>query len=311
MCMLAIVVPCFNEEEVLPSSLEQLVGTRRKLIDEGLISPESTITFVDDGSTDGTWPLIERFSAGTPFVHGIKLTRNQGHQNALIAGLLTVEGDAIVSIDADLQDDVATIRDMVLKFRGGAQIVYGIRGDRGSDSAFKRGSAEGYYRLLRVLGVDVVFNHADYRLMGRSAIDALRQFPETNLFLRGIVPMLGFPSDKVYYRRRERQAGRTKYALGRMLSLSWDGVTSFTTRPLRWITVGGFIVSAFSFAIGCWAVGVRIFLDAAVPGWASTVVPMYFLGGVQLISLGVLGEYVAKLYIESKHRPRYIIETTV
>ena len=311
MCTLAIVVPCFNEEEVLPSSLKQLVGTRTRLVDERLISPASTITFVDDGSTDGTWRLIEQMSAIDPCVHGIKLTRNRGHQNALLAGLLTVEGDAVVSIDADLQDDVATIRDMVVRFRAGAQIVYGIRGDRGSDSAFKRGSAEGYYRLLRVLGVDVIFNHADYRLMGRSAIDALRQFPEANIFLRGIVPMLGFPSDKVYYRRRERQAGETKYVLGRMLSLSWDGVTSFTTRPLRWITVGGFVVSAFSFAIGCWAVGVRFFLDAAVPGWASTVVPMYFLGGVQLISLGVLGEYVAKLYIESKRRPRYLIEKTV
>jgi glycosyltransferase involved in cell wall biosynthesis len=311
MCMLAIVVPCFNEAEVLPSSLVQLAATRKQLVDEGLITPESTITFVDDGSTDGTWQLIEQWGARDASVHRIKLTRNQGHQNALIAGLLSVEGDAIVSIDADLQDDVATIRDMVLKFRAGAQIVYGVRGDRGSDSAFKRGSAEGYYRLLRMLGVDVVFNHADYRLMGRAAIDALRQFPEANLFLRGIVPMLGFPSGEVTYRRRERRAGKTKYALGRMLSLSWDGVTSFTTRPLRWITIGGFIVSAFSFAIGCWAVSVRIFFDAAVPGWASTVVPMYFLGGVQLISLGVLGEYVAKLYIESKRRPRYIVEKTV
>ncbi len=308
---LAIVVPCFNEEEVLPSTVDHLTKLMGQLVAEGLVTPASTITFVDDGSKDRTWNLIENAAHNNCAIHGIKLSRNRGHQNALIAGLMSVHGDVVVTVDADLQDDLSAIPEMLVKHREGAEIVYGIRNHRETDTAFKRISAEGYYRLLRLLGVDIVFNHADYRLLDRAAIKALEQYGEVNVFLRGIIPQLGFRTANVYYKRAERFAGESKYPLGKMLILAWDGLTSFSSLPLRWITVLGFMVSLFSFAIGGWALITRLFFNGIVPGWASTVIPMYFLGGIQLLSLGIIGEYIAKIYSETKHRPRYIIEKTI
>lgn len=308
---LAIVVPCFNEEEVLPTTVTHLAELLDRLVAENLISLESTITFIDDGSSDKTWHLIEDAARDNKSIHGIKLSRNRGHQNALLAGLMSVSADAVISIDADLQDDISSIREMVLKYREGAEIVYGIRSHRGTDTRFKRMSAESYYGLLRFLGVDVVFNHADYRLMGHRAIDALKKYGEVNIFLRGIIPQLGFRTANIYYGRAERFAGESKYPLKKMLTLAWDGLTSFSSLPLRGITVLGFIVSMFSFAIGGWALIARLFFDGNVPGWASTVIPMYFLGGIQLLSLGIIGEYIAKIYSETKRRPRYLIEKII
>ena len=311
MIKLALVLPCYNEEEVLPTTIARLLALKRELVDEGLIGSDSTITFVDDGSRDRTWQLIEQAAADDAAVHGIKLARNRGHQNALIAGLLNVDGDAVISVDADLQDDLGAIRDMVLQHAAGAQIVYGIRSARDTDTWFKRWSAESFYRLMRLLGVDVVFNHADYRLMSRAAIDALGQFEEVNLFLRGIIPQLGFKTAEVRYARAERYAGESKYPLRKMLSLAWNGLTSFSASPLRWITVFGVAVSVFSFAIGGWVLLRSVFFGGNVPGWASTVIPVYFLGGIQLLGIGIIGEYIAKIYLETKRRPRYLIEKTV
>jgi glycosyltransferase involved in cell wall biosynthesis len=308
---LAIVVPCYNEQEVLPSTIRLLLEVRDKLALEGLVSEDSTITFVDDGSRDRTWRLIEDASKQHACIHGIKLSRNRGHQNALVAGLLNVEGDMIISVDADLQDDLAAIRQMVLKYLDGCDIVYGVRSHRASDTFFKRFTAESFYRLLDLLGVDVVFNHADYRLMSRPAIDALRDYREVNLYLRGIIPQLGFRSDIVKYERAERLAGESKYPLTKMLALAWNGLTSFSPSPLRWITTIGFLVSLFSFGIGGWALTATLVFHTTIPGWASTVIPMYFLGGIQLLSLGIIGEYVSKIYLETKGRPRFIIEKRV
>jgi glycosyltransferase involved in cell wall biosynthesis len=308
---LAIVVPCYNEEEVLPTTILRLTELRNRLVVERMIHPDSTITFVDDGSKDRTWSMIEAAVCSVPSIHGIKLSRNRGHQNALIAALLTVDGDALISVDADLQDDLDAIQQMVLKYLQGAQIVYGVRSRRKTDTFFKRASAEGFYRLLSMLGVDVVFNHADYRLMSRTAIDALKQYTEVNLFLRGIIPQLGFKTDQVFYERAERFAGESKYPLRKMLALALDGLTSFSASPLRCITGIGIFVSLLSFVIGTWAFVAAVGFDSTIPGWASTVIPIFFLGGIQLLSLGVIGEYVSKIYIEVKGRPRFIVEKTL
>lgn len=308
---LGIVVPCYNEEEVLPVAIERLSTLRDRLVLEGLIHSKSTVTFIDDGSKDRTWSMIEMAARTNPSIHGIKLSRNRGHQNALVAALLTVEGDAVISVDADLQDDLDAIRDMVLKHVEGAHIVYGIRSERNTDTFFKRVSAEGFYRLLNLLGVDVVFNHADYRLMSRTAIEALKQYREVNLFLRGIIPQLGFKADRVFYKRADRFAGESKYPLRKMLALAWDGLTSFSASPLRFITGIGFTVSLLSFLIGTWAIAAAIGFNTTIPGWASTVIPIFFLGGIQLLSLGVIGEYVSKIYLEVKGRPRFIVEKTI
>lgn len=311
MTQLAIVVPCYNEEAVLPTTAAQLLQLVERLIEEGRIDAASTLTFVDDGSRDRTWPMIEDMAAKHPNVRGIKLARNVGHQSALLAGLMSVNGDVLVSIDADLQDDVAAIRDMLIEHEKGAQIVYGIRSQRDTDTRFKRWSAESFYHLMRALGVDVVFNHADYRLMGRPAIEALRQYGEVNLFLRGIIPQLGFATAEVHYARAERAAGESKYPLRKMLSLAWNGMTSFSSAPLRWITLFGMVVSLCSFLLGSWVLFGSLYFGGVVPGWASTVIPVYFLGGIQLLSVGIIGEYIAKIYLETKQRPRYIVEKTV
>lgn len=308
---LAIVVPCFNEAAVLPETVERLATLRASLVADGLAAATSSVWFVDDGSSDATWALVEEAARIFPWAHGIKLSRNRGHQNALLAGLLTVEAGAIVTVDADLQDDLGAIQAMLQRHAEGAEVVYGVRRRRETDSWFKRTSAEGYYRLLARFGVDVVFNHADYRLLGRGPIAALRQFGEVNLFLRGIVPQLGFRSARVEYDRAERFAGASKYPLRKMLAFAWDGITSFSAVPLRWITALGFAVSLFAFAVGIWAMVVRLAGLGAVPGWTSTVVPVAFLGGIQLLGVGVIGEYVGKIYVEAKRRPRFVIEKTV
>jgi glycosyltransferase involved in cell wall biosynthesis len=255
--------------------------------------------------------LIESYSREGLPVRGIKLSRNCGHLNALLAGLFTAEGDAVVSIDADLQDDINTIKSMVEHFYAGAEIVLGVRNSRTTDSLFKKYSAEVYYRLLALCDVEVVFNHADYRLLGRRALDTLKDYSEVNLFLRGLVPQLGFKTEIVEYSRAERFAGESKYPIHKMLALAWDGITSFSTTPLRWITWLGFTVATVSFALGLWALWAALIRHEGVPGWASTVLPVYFLGGVQLVATGVIGEYVAKTYIETKRRPRYVIDKII
>jgi len=308
---LAVVVPCYNEEAVLPETIRRLSSVLSDLISHGRIAQTSSIVFVDDGSKDATWSVIESSAKKNLLISGIKLSRNRGHQTALVAGLMTARGDAVISVDADLQDDMNAIVEMLDAFEAGSDVVYGVRRRRDTDSAFKRLSAEGYYRLLERMGVEIVFNHADYRLLSRRAIEALRQFGESNLFLRGLIPQLGFPSSIVYYDRAERFAGESKYPLHRMLAFAWQGITSFSATPLRAITAIGMLLSLGSFAVAAWALLVRMFTDTAVPGWASTVVPLYFLGGIQLLCTGIIGDHLAKIYIETKQRPRFFIDKTV
>ena len=308
---LALVVPCYNEQAMLPITLPRLLGLLQALRARGLVTRDSGITFVDDGSRDDTWRLIEEAHKAHDEVHGLKLSCNRGHQNALLAGLLCTTADVTISLDADLQDDLDAIPRMLEQHRLGADIVLGVRARRDSDSWFKRSSARGYYALLRKLGVDVVPDHADFRLMSRRALDALRDFREVNLFLRGIVPLLGFRTALVHYDRAPRAAGESKYPLRRMLALALEGVFSFSTVPLRWIAWLGIAVSAGSLGFALWAVWLRLFTDKALPGWASTVVPMTFLGGVQLLALGVIGGYLSRIYAETKQRPRFIVEKSV
>ncbi len=309
----AIVVPCFNETEVLPETTRRLLKLLGGLISAGQVTRGSQIVYVDDGSRDGTWQMIEDLAKSTDggWVGGIKLSRNRGHQNALLAGLFTVDADVVISVDADLQDDIEVMADMLQAYRQGADVVYGVRKDRSSDSVFKRASAQGFYRIIKALGVESVYNHADYRLMSRQAITALKSFGEVNLFLRGIVPLLGFKSNVVHYARSERFAGVSKYPLRKMLALALDGVTSFSVVPLRFITMVGFLVFLGSCAMGLWTLWVRVFTTHAVPGWTSTLLPIYFLGGIQILCIGILGEYLGKVYQETKGRPRYIIEKLV
>lgn len=311
MVTLNLVVPCFNEEDVLPETGTRMLELLDSLSEHRAIAPNSTVTFVDDGSKDQTWALIEALHAKDPRIHGIKLSRNRGHQNALLAGLLTVPGDVVISLDADLQDDLNAIPKMLDAYRNGAEVVFGVRSRRDTDTFFKRFTARSYYRLLRSFGVDILPDHADFRLMSRRALDALQDFHEVNLFLRGIIPLLGFPTAVVEYERHARFAGCSKYPLHKMIGLACDGIASFSSRPLLWSSHVGVALCVISLAIGVWALAIRLFTDQAVPGWASTVVPMYFLGGVQMLFLGIIGGYVSKIYSETKHRPRYIIEKTL
>jgi glycosyltransferase involved in cell wall biosynthesis len=305
---LTIVVPCYDEEEALPETALRLTDLLERLRKDGRIAVNSRIIFIDDGSRDRTWQLIEELSRQDGRVGGIKLSRNRGHQNALLAGLFTADGDVLVSVDADLQDDIQIIEDMLQQHAQGAHIVYGVRDNRASDGLFKRASAQGFYRMIRALGVDSVYNHADFRLMSRRAVDALKEFGEVNLFLRGIVPLIGLRSSVVYYARTERVAGVSKYPLRKMLALALDAVTSFSVVPLRMISVLGVLVFLFSAGMGVWTLWVRLFTDRAVPGWTSTLLPIYALGGLQILCVGILGEYMGKVYQETKRRPRYIIE---
>jgi len=304
------VVPCYNEEAVLPETCRHLEQLLTALCREGGIAEDSFVILVDDGSEDRTWGLIEEQADNRSLFRGLRLSRNRGHQYALLAGLETADGDAVISIDADLQDDLGVVEEMIQAYRSGDDIVYGVRRERASDTFFKRITAEGYYKLLAVMGVDLVHNHADYRLMSRKALDALKQYNEVNLFLRGIIPTLGFRSSKVFYDRKKRQSGESKYPLRKMLALAVHGITSFSPVPLRLIAALGVLISFASTLMILWALGVRFFNADAVPGWASSVIPIYFMGGVQLVSIGVLGEYIAKIYLETKRRPRYFIEAT-
>jgi glycosyltransferase involved in cell wall biosynthesis len=308
--ILDILVPCFNEEEVLELTARRLLSKLDELTRAGRIEAGSSILFVDDRSTDRTWPVIKdiaaRAAAGR--IHGLRLSHNKGHQGAVLAGLHASSAGAVISIDADLQDDVDAIDAMVAAHADGAEIVFGVHSLRDTDTWFKRSTAQLYYRLLLICGVRIVFNHADFRLLGRRALDALREYTEVNLFLRGLVTELGFRTAIVEYRRGRRLAGKSKYPLFKMLALAWDGLTSFSTAPIRWITGLGTCVALATFVCGAWALWVTEVRRVAVPGWASTVLPIYFLGGVQLIAIGIIGEYLAKIYLETKRRPRYVIE---
>lgn len=304
-----IVIPCYNEEEVLEETSKQLLDVFSSMRQEGLINDMSRIMFVDDGSKDKTWTLIEALSEAHSEIGGVKLAHNAGHQNALLGGLMSVkdECDCAISIDADLQDDVRVIPEMVRKYIDGCHVVYGVRNKRDTDTFFKRTTAVGFYKMMKLMGVDVVFNHADYRLMSKEALEGLAQFPERNLFLRGIVPLIGYRSDYVYYDRNERFAGESKYPLKKMLSFAFDGITSFSINPIRMITAIGSVACIFAVVMAVYAI-VQKFLGHASSGWSSLMCSIWFIGGLQLLGTGLIGEYIGKMYKEVKRRPRYIIE---
>lgn len=306
---LSIVVPCYNEEEVLCEAAKRLLALMDALQADLKIEPTSELVFVDDGSRDKTWQLIQELVNTDIRIRGVKLSRNRGHQNALLAGLMSASGDAIVSIDADLQDDIMAIGRMIDRHHAGADVVYGVRNKRERDTWFKRFTAETFYSIMNWFGAESVYNHADFRLMSRRALEALRRYDEVNLFLRGLVPLLGYRSDIVEYERGERFAGESKYPLRKMIAFALEGITSFSVVPLRVITFVGFAVFAITILISTWVLWVRAFSQQAVPGWASTVLPLYFIGGVQILCIGIVGEYLGKIYQEVKRRPRYIIET--
>ena len=308
---LSLVLPCYNEEEVLQETSEKLLSIFEKLIQSSKIDDNSTIYFVDDGSKDKTWKIIQELSEENKHISGIKLSRNFGHQNALLSALMTVDGDAIISIDADLQDDTTMIEQMVDLYHNGHEVVYGVKKKRESDSTFKRITAEGFYKIMHLMGVNIVYNHADFRLLSKRAIENLKEYKEVNLFLRGLVPLLGFESTIVSYDISERTAGESKYPLRKMLSFAWNGISSFSVTPLRFISAIGFILFISTLILTIYSLWIALFTDEAVPGWASTVLPIYFIGGVQMLSLGIIGEYIGKIYLEIKARPRYIIEKTV
>ena len=304
-----IVVPCYNEEEVLNETCTRLLGLMESMRRTNLVSVQSRIVFVDDGSRDATWQLITELEQDYPEVCGIKLAHNVGHQNALFGGLMTVRNDCdcAISIDADLQDDINVIPEMIKKFRDeGCEVVYGVRNKRDTDTFFKRETALGFYKMMKLMGVDMVYNHADFRLMSRAALHALSQFEERNLFLRGMVPLIGFKSDKVYYDRGERFAGESKYPLKKMISFAFDGITSFSVKPLTMILYLGIAAIIFSFVIIIYAL-VRHFSGETVTGWTSMFASIWFIGGVQLAALGIVGQYVGKTFIEAKKRPRYFV----
>lgn len=307
-----LVVPCYNEQEVLPETSSQLEAIMQNLINVGKISPQSKIAFVNDGSKDETWNIISDLCSKDNIFVGVDLSKNRGHQNALLAGLMTAKehADAVISLDADLQDDVNAIEKMIDNYLSGDDIVYGVRSSRKSDTFFKRFTAEGFYKFMSLMGVDIVFNHADYRLMSRRALEALSEFDEVNIFLRGIVPQIGFKTSTVEYERRERFAGESKYPLKKMLSFAFEGITSFSIRPLKIaIALGVFsLVVCLAMVIYCI---VSKLSGHAVSGWASIGASVWALGGLQLFMLGVVGEYIGKIYIETKHRPKYIIACVV
>lgn len=307
--VLYLVVPCYNEQEVLSDTAEKLAHKLTQLIDAGKISERSRIAFVNDGSSDRTWEIIRAYTERSALFSGINLAHNEGHQNALLAGLMTVlpYADATISMDADLQDDINAVDAMLEKYAAGVNIVYGVRANRSSDTFFKRFTAESFYRAMRALGANIVFNHADFRLMDRRALTALAEYPEVNLFLRGIVPMIGLTQGVVYYARKERLAGVSKYPWRRMTSFAWEGVTSLSARPIRLIAQMGMFISFISGLMLIWSI-VRHFIGETIVGWTSLVVSLWFLGGLILLSVGVIGEYVAKIYLEVKRRPRYLVQ---
>jgi glycosyltransferase involved in cell wall biosynthesis len=308
---LSIVIPCYNEEEVLPVTAERIGELLHRLIKTQVISPESHAIFVDDGSRDRTWSIIDELHRRCSQMQGLKLSRNRGHQNALLAGLLIASGDIVVSLDADLQDDPELITEMVKAYAAGADVVLAVRRNRASDHAVKRFTAQLYYRCLRWMGIEITYDHGDYRLLSRRAIETLRQYGESNLFLRALVMQIGFKTAIVSYDRARRFAGHSKYPLRKMIALALEGITAFSTMPLRLITIVGFVVSFFSFLLGAWALLAAFYSPSVVPGWASTVIPIYLICGVQLTCLGIMGEYIGKIYHETKRRPRFTIETAL
>ena len=304
------VIPCYNEEAVLPETSHRLTRKLEAMRANGLIGEASRMLFVDDGSKDKTWELISQYNRENPWVEGVKLAHNRGHQNALLCGLMTAMGrcDAAISMDADLQDDIDALDQFVTKFREGCDVVYGVRNKRDTDTWFKRTTAEGFYKVMKLLGVDVVFNHADYRLMSKRALEGLSEYREVNLFLRGIVPLIGYRSDYVYYDRHERFAGESKYPLKKMLSFALDGITSFSVKPLKLISNLGVLISLLSI-FGLLYALISYFAGVAVSGWTAIVCSIWLLGGLQMLCLGVVGGYIGKIYSEVKARPRYRVET--
>lgn len=306
---LYLVIPCYNEQEVLHETARQLKEKMESLKSRNMISDKSRIVFVNDGSKDNTWQIIEELHQSDSIFRGIKLSRNKGHQNALMAGLMTVknECDAAISLDADLQDDINAIDAMVEKFSEGCDIVYGVRSARKTDTFFKKFTAESFYKIMEKMGVEVTYNHADYRLMSRRALDALEQFKEVNLFLRGIVPMIGYKTDCVYYERKERFAGESKYPLKKMIAFAMEGITSLSVKPIGMITALGVGIFTISIIMLIYFL-VRHFMGQTVEGWTSLAVSVWAIGGLQLLAIGIIGEYIGKIYLETKARPKFIIE---
>lgn len=307
--ILYVVVPCYNEQEVLAETSKRLREKFRTLIGSGKIDEKSRIVFVNDGSKDNTWKIIEELHRQDNLFSGINLSRNRGHQNALLAGLMTVKdcADVAISMDADLQDDINAMDEMLDKYYGGCDVVYGVRSKRATDTFFKRFTAESFYKMMNAMGANTVYNHADYRLMSKRALEGLAEFKEVNLFLRGMVPMIGYPSDVVYYERSERFAGESKYPLKKMISFAIEGITSLSTKPIKMITNLGVFIFLFSFVILIYSM-IRHFSGDTVAGWTTIIVSVWAIGGLILLSLGIIGEYIGKIYLESKERPRYIVE---
>lgn len=310
--VIGIVLPCYNEAEMLPLATSQINILVERLVARNIISSKSFAVFVDDGSKDATWAIIAQKALEHSHVKGLRLSGNVGHQKALLAGLniFMDEADALISIDADLQDDIAVIEDMVLRFKAGTDVVYGVRKERATDTFFKRNTALLFYKLMKKMRVNIMYNHADYRLCSKRVLKALSEYGEVNLFLRGIIPTIGFRSESVYYDRLERAAGESKYPFRKMVAFAWNGVTSFSNYPLKLVTIIGFVIFFLCLLLSGYVV-FAYSLGHVVPGWVSTVLPMYFLGGVQLFCLGIMGEYIGKIYLEVKKRPRYFIDERV
>ena len=310
MTKLYLAIPCYNEEEVLRDSASKLAQKYNDMMNSGRISSDSKIVFIDDGSKDRTWEIIAQLHSENPVFQGIKLSRNRGHHNALLCGLMTLrnKADAVISIDADLQDDINVFDEMVEKYEAGCDVVYGVRSKRETDTFFKRFTAEAFYKILEKLGAKVIFNHADFRLMSRRALEAFSHYKETNIFLRGMVPLIGYKSDIVTYERSERLAGESKYPLKKMLALAWEGITSLSIQPIRLITWLGLIIFLISLIMIIYSI-ISHFVGATVSGWASTLCSIWALGGLQLLAIGIIGEYIGKIYLEAKRRPRFIVET--
>lgn len=306
--ILYVVVPCYNEEEVLEETTKQLKVKMESLINKKEISAKSKVMYVNDGSKDKTWEIIKKINKKEKLFTGVTLSRNRGHQNALLGGLMTAKNyaDIVISMDADLQDDINAMDEMIKKYKEGNEIVYGVRSARKKDTFFKRVTAEGFYKFMKFLGVDCVYNHADYRLTSKVVLDEFENFKEVNLFLRGMFPLVGYKSDVVYYERNERFAGESKYPLKKMLNFAWDGITSFSVKPLRFICIIGFIILFISIAIMLYSLIMKL-IGQTIAGWTFLSISIWFIGGLQMISIGIIGEYVGKMYSETKARPRFII----
>lgn len=308
-CTLYLVVPCYNEQEVLTETNRQLLEKMTSLMERGVIGEKSRILYVNDGSKDQTWMLIRKFHGENVICSGLTLSRNRGHQNAVLAGLMYAKEhcDVAITLDADLQDDINAIDEMLEKFKDGKDVVYGVRSSRKKDTFFKKTTAEGFYHIMKWMGVDIVFNHADYRLMSKRVLDELEHYKEVHLFLRGMIPLIGFPSDNVYYERKERMAGESKYPLKKMLAFAFDGISSFSVKPIRFIVWLGFLIFIVSIGMLVYSI-IEHMLGDTVRGWSSLIVSIWALGGLQLLAIGVIGEYIGKVYMETKGRPRYAVE---